>query len=59
VIAEVALASVVLIGPGLLVGSFTRLTQSQRRYALLRAVPKKAHRWKRRAFFGFFVKLIT
>jgi hypothetical protein len=28
---------------------------SQRRYALLRAVPNSSHRWKRMAFFGLFV----
>jgi hypothetical protein len=28
---------------------------SQRRCALLRAVPNSSYRWKRRAFFGFFV----
>ena len=32
-----------------------RLSESQRRYALLRAVPNSSPRWKRRLFFGFFV----
>jgi hypothetical protein len=32
-----------------------RLSESQRRCALLRAVPNSSPRWKRRAFFGFFV----
>jgi hypothetical protein len=35
-----------------------RLSESQRRYALLRAVPNSSHRWKRRAFFGFFMKKV-
>jgi len=32
-----------------------RVSESQRRYALLRAVPNSSPRWKRWGFFGFFV----
>ena len=33
-------------------------SESQRRYALLRAVPNSSPRWKRRAFFGLCCKRV-